>query len=109
LPSWDETGDRCLAWHCVVSPRADDRWSGRITPLATGRSAPALAKGGTCRLAAGDDRASIDANIASAGIDLDVDAALLGRSFLVVRGSDPCPRTPPAEQHQPCAGATTKR
>ncbi|HEY2190611.1 MAG TPA: hypothetical protein VGH48_18810 [Caldimonas sp.] len=58
-------------------------------------------EGWVCRLAADDDRASIDANIASAGIDLDVDAALLGRSFLVVRGSDPCRRTPPAEQHRP--------
>ncbi|HEY2561829.1 MAG TPA: prepilin-type N-terminal cleavage/methylation domain-containing protein [Caldimonas sp.] len=102
VAAWDETGDRFLAWHCIVAPRADGRWSGRIVLVATGWTIGAGdGEGRVCRLAASDDRAAIDANIASAGVDLDVDTALLGRSFLVVRGSDPCPHTPPAEQHQP--------
>ena len=102
LPSWQESDDRFLAWHCIVAPRADGRWSGRVELVATGWTIGTRdGDGRVCRLAAADDRAAIDANIASAGVDVDVDAALLGRSFLVVRGSDPCPRTPPTEQHQP--------
>jgi Tfp pilus assembly protein PilV len=102
LSSWEETGDRFLAWHCAVATRADGRWSGRIAIVASGWSiGTGAADGRICRFAAGDDRASIDANIASAGVDVDVGAALPGRNFLVVRGSDPCPRTPPTEQHQP--------
>ena len=99
---WDETGDRFLAWHCAVVPRADGRWSGRIAVVATGWTVGiGVADGRVCRYAAGDDRAAIDANIASAGVDRDVGAALTGRHFIVVRGSDACPRIPPTEQHQP--------
>jgi Tfp pilus assembly protein PilV len=102
LPRWEETGDRFLAWHCAVTPRADGRWSGKIAIVASGWSiGSGDGEGRICRFAAADDRASIDANIASAGVDLDVGAAMAGRNFLVVRGSDPCPRTPPTEQHQP--------
>ena len=101
LADWDETGDRFLAWRCAVAPRADGRWTGRIALVASGWTiGGASGDGRVCRLAAGDDAAAIDANIASAGIDRDVDATLLGRSFLVVRGSDPCP-SPAAAQHQP--------
>ena len=99
---WDETGDSFLAWHCAVAPRADGRWSGRIALVASGwtiGSGPA--DGRVCRFAAADDRAAIDANIASAGVERDVGTALLGRNFIVVRGSDPCPGTPASAQHQP--------
>ena len=47
---------------------------------------------------------AIDANIASAGAEIDVGAALIGRNFLVVRGSESCPsepRTARTEPHQP--------
>ena len=99
---WEETGERFLAWHCAVAPRADGRWSGRIVVVASGWAiGTGAADGRVCRFAAADDRAAIDANIATAGVDIDVDAALTGRHFLVVRGSDPCPSTPPTEQHQP--------
>lgn len=102
LSRWDETGDSFLAWHCAVAPRADGHWSGRIALVASGWTiGTGVGDGRVCRFAAGDDRAAIDANIASAGVDRDVDAALLGRNFIVVRGSDPCPGTPATEQHQP--------
>jgi Tfp pilus assembly protein PilV len=101
LAGWEETGDRFLAWRCAVAPRADGRWSGKVALVASGWTiGSASGDGRVCRLAAGSDAAAIDANIASAGIDRDVDTALLGRSFLVVRGSDPCP-TPATAQHQP--------
>ena len=102
LSRWDETGDSFLAWHCAVAPRADGRWSGRIALVASGWTIGSGAgEGRVCRFAAGDDRAAIDANIAGAGVNRDVDAALLGRNFIVVRGSDPCPETPASAQHQP--------
>jgi hypothetical protein len=44
---------------------------------------------------------AIDANIAGAGEDVDVGAALLGRNFLVVGGSERCPSEPRTEPHQP--------
>jgi hypothetical protein len=100
LPRWDDAGDRFLAWHCVVTPRADGRWSGRI----------ALAGDGwTIGTGAGDRRvcryaepgSAIDANIALAGADADVGSALLGRRFLVVRGSASCPGESRTVQHQP--------
>ncbi|MEO5844243.1 MAG: hypothetical protein ABIQ33_05330 [Caldimonas sp.] len=84
---WDETGDRFLAWHCVVAPRADGRWSGRIALVAAGW---------TIGTGAGDHRvcryadSTGDAIIVPGG-DTNVGAALLGRNFLVVRGSDSCP------------------
>ena len=96
--------DRFIAWHCIVAPRADGRWSGRIELAdegwTLGRTA---ATRRVCRyLGAGAD--AIDANIASAGADLDVGAALIGRNFLVVRGNESCPSEPWAartEPHQP--------
>ena len=61
------------------------RWSGRVAIVAAtaGRSAPAANERRVCRYLPAGDRA-IDANIASAGDDVDVGAALLGRNFLVV-------------------------
>ena len=104
LAAWDETGDRFLAWHCVVTPRADGRWSGRIAlrrrRLDDRQPAAAIAaSAATCR----PRRGAIDANIAHPGDYVDVDAALLGaQNFLVVRGRRALPgairRTEP---HQP--------
>lgn len=102
LADWDDSGDRFIAWHCVVAPRADGRWSGRITLLAHGWT---IGTGSgdrrVCRFAAAPTQAAEDANIASAGDDLDVGTALLGRNFLVVRGSESCPSAEGAEPHQP--------
>ncbi len=98
---WDDTGDRFLAWHCIVTPRADGRWSGRVALVAGGW---AIGTGAdqrrVCRFAEPAGHA-IDANIGTAGNFADVGGALLGRNFLVVRGSDGCPGEPRTEQHQP--------
>ena len=100
VPRWEETGERFVAWHCAVAPRADGRWSGRIVVVASGWTiGGSTGDGRVCRFAAADDRAAIDANIASAGVEVDVGAVVSGRHFLVVRGSDPCPL--PTAQHQP--------
>jgi len=91
---WQETGDRFLSWHCVVAPRGDGRWSGRIAVVANGWTIGAGGGDGrVCRVASADEQATIDANIAAAQVDADVGSALLGRHFVVVRGSDACPST----------------
>ena len=66
---------------------------GRVASATAGRSAPAatsIASAATCRPSIN----AIDANIAPAGDDVDVGAALLGRNFLVVGGSERCPGDP---------------
>lgn len=101
LPAWEETDDRFLAWHCIVTPRADGRWSGRVALVADGWT---IGTGGgerrVCRYR-GSVPDAIDANIATAGSDADVGTALLGRNFLVVRGSDSCPDETRTEPHPP--------
>jgi len=94
VAEWRETGDRFLAWHCLVAPRGDGRWSGRIAVVANGWTIGGGAGDGrVCRFASNDERSAIDANIAVAQVDADVGSALLGRHFVVVRGSDACPGT----------------
>ena len=101
LASWDETGDRFLAWHCVVSPRADGRWSGRIALVGDGWTIGAgSGQSRVCRYVARAAEA-IDANIAPVRDDVDVGAALLGRNFVVVGGRESCPSEPRTEPYQP--------
>jgi Tfp pilus assembly protein PilV len=101
LAAWDDTGERFVAWHCVVVPRADGRWSGRATVVAGGWT---IGTGGNdrrvCRYAGGNGDA-IDANIAHPGEYANIDRALVAQNFLVVPGSESCPRDPATEQHQP--------
>ena len=101
LPAWDETEDRFLAWHCIVTPRADGRWSGRVALRGDGWT---IGVGSNerrvCRYVPASADA-IDANIAAAGEDVDVGTALLGRNFLVVGGSERCPSEPRTEPYQP--------
>jgi len=98
VAAWDETGDRFLAWHCLVAPRSDGRWSGRIAVVAGGWTiGSGDGDGRVCRFAASDSAAANDANIAAARV-VDAAAALVGH-FVVGRGSAPCPAgTAP---HQP--------
>ena len=85
LAGWDDTGDRFLAWHCVVTPRADGRWSGRIALVAAGWAiGTGNAARRVCRYRDGGDAAA-------SGDDVDIAAASIARNFLVVRGSESCP------------------
>ena len=95
---WDDTGERFIAWHCVVAPRADGKWSGRATLVADGWAIGAVgAAHRVCRYVGGGP---IDANIAHPAAWRDVDGALVAQNFLVVRGSETCPLDGTV-QHQP--------
>lgn len=93
LVAWLDTGDRHLAYRCVVAPRADGRWSGRSLLLPSGWT---LGSGSgdrrVCRYAAdGDGSGAIDANIEHPADYVDVAGTLLAQNFLVVRGDQACP------------------
>jgi hypothetical protein len=96
VAAWGETGDRFIAWHCIVVPRADGRWTGRPSLVALGW---------TIGSGAGERRVCryVDANDANiAADDRDVGAALLGRNFVVVPADAGCPTAPlRTVQHQP--------
>ncbi len=99
IDRWTDTGERFVAWHCVVAPRADGRWSGRATLVAGGwgiGTTPDAHR--VCRYVGGGDRN--DANIAHPADYADVGRTLVAQDFLVVRGSDACPRDGTV-QHQP--------
>ena len=93
LVSWLETGDRHLAYRCIVTPRADGRWSGRSTLQPLGWTIG----GGSgdrrvCRYAGDSDGSGvIDANIEHPPDYVDVAGPLLAQNFLVVRGDQDCP------------------
>ncbi len=99
IERWTDTGDRFVAWHCVVAPRADGRWSGRVTLVAGGwaiGTTPDAHR--VCRYVGGGEQN--DANIAHPADYADVGRALVAQDFLVVRGSEACPRDGTV-QHQP--------
>ena len=91
LTAWADTGDRFIAWQCIVAPRADGRWSGHVTVVPSGWTIGSDAGSRRVCRGVGGGGATIDANIATAGDDRDIGAALLGRNFLVVRGDSSCP------------------
>ncbi|MEP6739376.1 MAG: hypothetical protein ABJA61_03300 [Caldimonas sp.] len=96
VASWDDTGDRFVAWQCIVSPRADGRWSGRATLVGSGWTiGTGSADRRVCRYAADlDGSGAIDANIEHPADYANVNAALVAQNFLVVRGSEICPGAP---------------
>ena len=96
VASWDDTGDRFASYRCVVTPRADGRWSGRVTLVPTGW---AIGDAGTsrrvCRFASDrDGSGAIDANIEHPADYVDVNGPLAEQNFLVIAGNQTCPAAP---------------
>ncbi|MEP7300505.1 MAG: hypothetical protein ABI699_03180 [Caldimonas sp.] len=111
LASWSDSGDRFVAYRCIVTPRADGSWSGRGTLLPSGWT---IGSGNgdrrVCRYATDrDGSGAIDANIEHPADYAGVVANLLAQNFLVVRGDQSCPAAPgpgllaslDTVQHQP--------
>ncbi|MEO6410166.1 MAG: hypothetical protein ABIO45_15635 [Burkholderiaceae bacterium] len=91
--SWQETGARFVAYHCVVYPLASGRWSGRATIVASGWTIGAAATDWrVCRFSADlDGSGAVDANIEHPGDYSNVGSALANQNFLVVKGDQACP------------------
>ena len=95
-------GDRYVAYHCLVVPRADGRWSGRSTLVPSGWTIGGGANDRrVCRYTADlDSNGSVDGNEEHPAEYLNVDRPLANQNFLVVKGSEACPAAATA-QHQP--------
>jgi Tfp pilus assembly protein PilV len=97
--AWTETGDRHVAYHCVVYPLASGLWSGRSTVVPSGWT---LGTGPddrrVCRYSTDlDGSGSIDANAEHPASYVNVDGPLAHQNFLVIKGSETCPSGTPVQ------------
>ena len=97
VASWSETGDRHVAYHCLVYPLANGRWSGHTSIVPAGWTiglAPLDRR--VCRYATDlDGSGSIDANAEHPADYVDVSTPLAQQNFLVVTGTQACPAGSP--------------
>ena len=94
LSAWTETGDRHVAYHCVVYALAGSgTWSGRTTLAPAGWT---LGTGPddrrVCRYSADlDGSGAVDTNTEHPASYAGVDGPLASQNFLVIKGSEICP------------------
>ena len=93
LAGWADTGERHLAYHCIVTTRPDGRWSGRTTLVASGWAiGTAAAAKRVCRYSSDlDGSGAVDSNLEHPARHADVDAPLAQQNFLVVAATEACP------------------
>ena len=93
LATWSDTGDRHVAYHCVVYPSASGRWSGRTSLAATGWTiGTGAADRRVCRYSADSDGSgAVDSNLEHPANYVGVSGPLANQNFLVVAGTQPCP------------------
>ena len=101
LTAWTDSGDRYVAYHCVVYPRADGRWSGRSTLVPSGWTIGTTAADlRVCRYAADTDGSgAVDANIEHPSSYAAVATPLANQNFLVIAGTQACPAGNAASVH----------
>ncbi|MDQ6679989.1 MAG: prepilin-type N-terminal cleavage/methylation domain-containing protein [Pseudomonadota bacterium] len=97
LATWSESGDRYVAYHCIVHPLPNGEWSGRTLLVASGWTIGASATARrVCRYSAdADGSGAIDANIEHPTTYAAVRGPLLQQNFLVIAGSETCPAGAP--------------
>lgn len=85
--------ERYTAWHCLVLPRADGRWSGRATLVPRGwRLGQTPGTRRVCRYVVDlDGSGAIDANAEHPADYIDAADNLQNQNFLVIDGSADCP------------------
>lgn len=96
VAGWVDSGDRHLAYHCVVYPLVNGQWSGRTTLLPAGWSVGlGAADRRVCRYSADlDGSGAVDTNLEHPATYANVDGALAHQNFLVIKGSETCPTRP---------------
>ena len=106
VPPWcaseavqNATGDRHVAYHCVVYPLASGLWSGSTTLTPAGWS---IGTGPddrrVCRYSADlDGSGAIDTNAEHPANYVDVSGRLAHQNFLVIRGNEACPGGTPVQ------------
>lgn len=89
---WTETGERFVAYHCVVPP-IQGVWSGRSTLEPQGWTlGSASDQYKVCRYSADQDGSgAVDSNAEHPEHYSQVDRSLMQQNFLIVRGNQACP------------------
>ncbi len=93
VEAWRDLGEPHVAYHCIVAPRADGRWSGRslLQPLGW-TIGNAAGEYRVCRHVADlDGSGAIDRNLEHPSVYLDVDGPLPQQNFLVIDARMRCP------------------
>lgn len=93
LSTWSDSGDRYVAYHCVVYPLANGQWSGRTTLVPSGWTlGPGATDRRVCRYSAdADGSGAIDANIEHPADYAGASGPLANQNFLVIAGTQTCP------------------
>lgn len=93
VDAWSDTGDRHLAYTCVVYPRFDGAWSGGLSLVPSGWSLGfGAADHRVCRFSADlDGSGAVDTNLEHPAIYVDVTGNLAQQNFLVINGGEACP------------------
>lgn len=93
LASWVDSGDRYAAYHCVVFPLANGRWSGRTTLVPTGWTiGNGSADRRVCRYSSDlDGSGAVDTNIEHPSDYVAVASSLAHQNFLVIGALQGCP------------------
>ncbi|MEQ1805816.1 MAG: hypothetical protein ABL900_10620, partial [Burkholderiaceae bacterium] len=97
LGSWVETGERFVAYHCVVVPAVPGgAWSGRAGVAPTGWTLGAGAGDyRVCRFSADvDGSGAIDNNLEHPDSYSALRSSLTQQNFLVIKGTQSCPTAP---------------
>ena len=96
VSTWTDTGDRHLAYHCVVYPLGNGQWSGRATLVPAGWSiGTGTADRRVCRFSADlDGSGAVDANLEHPSSYANVVSSLAHQNFLVIAGTETCPLRP---------------
>ena len=92
-PVQTAAGDRYSAYHCLVLPLPNGRWSGRSTIVPVGWSiGNAASERKVCRYSADlDGSGAVDRNEEHPAAYSGVDHTLANQNFLVIKGSEACP------------------
>jgi hypothetical protein len=94
VSAWVETGERFVAYHCVVIPAAPGAaWSGRANLVPSGWTIGASpADQRVCRFSADTDASgAIDNNLEHPEVYTGLTSSLTQQNFLVINGSQSCP------------------
>lgn len=94
--AWRDTGERFVAYHCLVTPHAG-RWSGRSAVIPMGWTlGTAAGEHRVCRYSGDHDGSgAVDSNAEHPETYTDVSGTLMHQNFLVIAGTDHCPSGSP--------------
>ena len=90
------SGEQFVTYHCMVTPAAAGRWSGRSSIVSQGWTlGTAATQYKACRYSADQDSSGkVDSNAEHPKDYSEVEGALMQQNFLIIRGDQACPVAP---------------